>query len=70
MNAKPSWVNDQNLAILVIVLWILPFAVYLFNTPEPSILRMSKPFVYSVVWWIVALGIFVLWGYYDLKGGK
>lgn len=69
MNEKPSWVNDQNLAILVIVLWIFPFAVYLFNTPEPSILSMSKPFAYSVIWWIVTLGIFVLWGYYDLKGG-
>ncbi|MBO8174436.1 MAG: hypothetical protein H0Z18_04180 [Thermococcus sp.] len=70
MSAKPSWINDRNLAILTIVLWIFPFAVYLFNTPEPSILGMSKPFAYSVIWWIIALGMFILWGYYDLRGGE
>ncbi|MFA4662357.1 hypothetical protein [Pyrococcus kukulkanii] len=70
MSKKPQFITDKNLAILTIVLWIFPFAVYLFNTPEPSILHMSKPFAYSVIWWIVVLLLFVIWAYYDLGGGK
>ena len=70
MSEKPPFINDKNLAILTVVLWILPFAVYLFNTPDPSVLHMSKPFVYSLTWWIIVLLLFVVWAYYDLGGGE
>ncbi len=70
MPEKPSFINDKNLAILTVILWIFPFAVYLFNTPDPSVLHMSKPFAYSVIWWIIVLLLFVIWAYYDLGGGE
>ncbi len=67
---KPAFVNDRNLAILTVILWIFPFLVYLFNTPEPSILNMSKPFAYSVIWWIIVLILFTIWAIFDLRGGE
>lgn len=70
MSGKSSFINDKNLAILTVVLWIFPFAVYLFNTAEPSVLHMSKPFAYSIVWWIIVLTLFIVWAHYDLRGGE
>ncbi|NJE25062.1 hypothetical protein E3E22_00140 [Thermococcus sp. MV5] len=70
MNRKSPFINDRNLAILTVVLWILPFAVYLFNTSTPTVLHMSRPFAYSVIWWLVVLLLFVAWAYHDLGGGE
>lgn len=48
------------LTIVVVLAYILLFAVYLFNRPDPSILNMSLPLLYSLIlWFIVAVAVVV-----------
>jgi len=56
-------------AITVIVIWAIAFGVYLINKPDPSLLGFSSAFAYSLLWWIVALLIFIIYTIYDMTRG-
>lgn len=61
--------NDKTFVIVLIFLWIVYFSVYLVNTPEPTFLGgLSRPYTYSLLWWVVALLIFVSYATYDIRG--
>ncbi|RLF07521.1 MAG: hypothetical protein DRJ64_02845 [Thermoprotei archaeon] len=70
MARKKSFINDRNLAILTLILWALVFVVYLINVPDATVMGMSKPFAYSLFWWVIVLLLFIVWSYLDLQGGE
>jgi hypothetical protein len=61
---------ERLFTIVVIVIWAIAFGIYFVNKPDPSLLGLSTAYVYSLLWWVVAILAFIAYAVYDLsKGG-
>ena len=61
---------ERLFTIVVIVIWAIAFGIYFVNKPDPSLLGLSTAYVYSLLWWVVAILAFIAYAIYDLsKGG-
>lgn len=47
------------LTALTVILYLLLFAIFLFNRPDPTIFNMSMPLLYALLLW-VAIAIVVV----------
>ncbi|MDM7275410.1 MAG: hypothetical protein P3X22_004730 [Thermoprotei archaeon] len=51
------------LTVLTIIAYILLFAVYTFNRPDPTVLNMSMPLLYALLLWVAIAVIIVVAAY-------
>lgn len=69
MNDKPRRIRENVFVLAVIIVWAAAFGVFLVNSPSPSILGLSSAYAYSLMWWIVAILVLIIYAIYDLRGG-
>ncbi len=55
------------LAALTVILYLLLFAIYGFNRPDPTVLNMSMPLLYALLLWtavvvVVVVAAYKVWG--------
>lgn len=69
-SASRTKLGESFFAVLVLVVWALAFGVYLVNSANPTPLAgLSTTYAYSILWWVVALLLFVSYAAYDLRRG-
>lgn len=62
--------GESLFVVLVLVVWALAFGVFLVNSADPTPLAgLSTTYTYSILWWILALLLFVGYALYDLGRG-
>jgi len=62
--------RERTLVIIMLILYALAFGVYLVNTASPTPLAgLSPVYVYSIVWWVITLSVFIGYAVYDLRRG-
>ncbi|MEM2006042.1 MAG: hypothetical protein QW154_00160 [Sulfolobales archaeon] len=61
--------RDLLYTLVVVVVWAAAFGVYLVNRPDASLWGLSAAYTYSLVWWIVAIAVLVVYALIDLRGG-
>lgn len=67
MSSKPKS-SEAFFVVLVLVVWALAFGVFLVNSASPTPLAgLSTTYTYSLLWWIIAILIFVSYAIYDLR---
>ncbi len=69
-SASKARPKESLFVVLVLIIWALAFGVFLVNSPNPTPLaRLSTTYTYSLLWWIVALLIFIGYAIYDVRRG-
>ena len=62
--------KESLFVVLVLIIWALAFGVFLVNSANPTPLAgLSTTYTYSLLWWIVALLIFIGYAIYDVRRG-
>ncbi|MGC8975887.1 MAG: hypothetical protein ACP5KB_06810 [Thermoprotei archaeon] len=70
MTSSKTRSSEAFFTLLVLVVWALAFGVFLVNSADPTPLaRLSSTYTYSLLWWVIALLIFVGYAAYDLRRG-
>jgi len=69
-SASKARSKESLFVVLVLIIWALAFGVFLVNSPNPTPLAgLSTTYTYSLLWWIVALLIFIGYAIYDVRRG-
>ncbi|MCX8209219.1 MAG: hypothetical protein N3G79_06230 [Sulfolobales archaeon] len=55
--------------VIVVVVWTAAFGVYFVNSPSPSLWSLSSAYAYSLMWWLIAMLVFIAYTIYDLARG-
>lgn len=55
--------------LVVIVVWAAAFGVYLVNKPDASLWGLSSAYAYSLLWWLVAVAVLIVYTIVDIRGG-
>lgn len=61
--------RETAFALLVIIVWAAAFGVYMVNKADPSLWGLSTAYTYSLIWWLVAVVLFIIYSAIDLRGG-
>ncbi|MEM0065395.1 MAG: hypothetical protein QXZ22_00555 [Sulfolobales archaeon] len=61
--------RDFLFTLVVIIVWATAFGVYLVNRPDASLWGLSSAYTYSLLWWLVAIAVIVLYAVIDIRGG-
>ncbi|MEM4831416.1 MAG: hypothetical protein QW740_03165 [Sulfolobales archaeon] len=59
--------RDLLFTLIVIVVWAAAFGVYLVNRPDASLWGLSSAYAYSLLWWLVAIAVIVLYAVIDMR---
>jgi len=61
--------RDLLYTLVVVIVWAAAFGVYLVNRPDASLWGLSAAYAYSLLWWLVAIAVIVLYAMIDIRGG-
>lgn len=61
--------RETAFTLLVIIVWAAAFGVYLVNKADASLWGLSTAYTYSLIWWLTAIVLFIVYSAIDLRGG-